>query len=51
VPAPAALLALIAGIAMLTPAMLVRPLFLGLYAVTVVGAGALSVHLNRTATP
>jgi hypothetical protein len=51
IPAPTAWLALIAGVAMLTPAMLARPLFLGLYALTVVGVGALSVHLSRTTTP
>jgi hypothetical protein len=51
IPAPAAWLALAAGIAMLTPAMLARPLFIGLYVVAVLGAGALSVHLNRTTTP
>lgn len=48
VPGWAAWLALLAGIAMLTPAMLARPTFLLLYALAVLLIAACSVHLHRT---
>ncbi len=47
VPRWAAWLALFLGIALLTPAMLVRPAFLVLYTVTVALFAALSLHLDR----
>ena len=43
----AAWLALIFGVVMLTPAIMNRAAFLALYTATVVGFGALSVHLHR----
>ena len=48
VPAWAAWLALLVGLAMLTPAMLARPTFLLLYALAVLLIAACSVHLHRT---
>ena len=48
VPRSAAWLALIVGLAMLTPAMLARPTFLLLYALAVLLIAACSVHLWRT---
>jgi hypothetical protein len=48
VPRWAAWLALLLGIALLTPAMLVRPAFFVLYAMTVALFAALSLHLDRT---